>query len=169
MKKAKHLLISLAMVFSLTVGAKATFAAEGYGAAGCGVGAMLIGSKKGFVQVFAATSNWVMANQLTGIVFGVFNCPDSGVASNAEHEQKVFVHLNIDSLEQDMAAGHGESLNSLANVLGCPTDQYAAFGKMTQREFVKLSGLSAEPTKMLTSIKASLKADPVLAKSCGVI
>ena len=167
MKKSQTLTVVLSMVFSLSFGAGMVFG-EGYGAAGCGLGSMLIGPKPGIVQVFAATTNGTSGSQTSGITSGTSNC-DSSAAAHLQKKQEVFVYVNIDSLEQNMAAGHGETLNSLASLLGCPSDKFAAFGDMTRRDYAKLTGLSGEPSKLLVGIRNSLLKDPSLANACGVI
>src|SRR6266545_2071443 len=45
-----------------------------YGLAGCGLGSMLIGSKPGIVQIFAATTNGSFGTQTFGITSGTSNC-----------------------------------------------------------------------------------------------
>lgn len=165
MKKVKYLALCFSTAFSMTLGAGMAFG-EGYGAAGCGLGSMIIGARPGIIQVFAGTTNGFSGSQTSGITSGTSNCSSS--SAYLQKQQETFVYVNIDSLEQDMAAGGGETLNSFASLLGCPTDKFASFGKMTQREFQLLAAYSSEPSKMILNIKKSMLKDRSLANACGV-
>lgn len=92
-------------------------AAERYGAAGCGLGSILFESESGtFMQVLAATSNLLSANQCFSITSGTSNCdPTVGDAQST----KTFVVANRASIAKDIARGRGETIQSLAELAGC--------------------------------------------------
>lgn len=87
--------------------------ARGYGMAGCGLGSILLGDKKGMMQIFAATSNGV-GGQTFAMSSGTSNCVD-GSGKTA----KLFIQANKAALATDMARGEGETIISLATLLGC--------------------------------------------------
>lgn len=78
--------------------------AAGYGPAGCGLGSMVIGSKPGMEQVFAATTNGTSGSQTFGITSGTSNCGDHGLV-NLSKEREVFAQENYTSLVKEMAQG----------------------------------------------------------------
>ncbi|HAS17244.1 MAG TPA: hypothetical protein DCR39_04980 [Nitrospiraceae bacterium] len=53
----KFLLISFAVGAMSLLPYSSAIAAEGYGAAGCGLGSMIFGNETGGIQVIAATTN----------------------------------------------------------------------------------------------------------------
>ena len=84
---------------------------------GCGVGTMIFDGKSGPVfQVLAVTTNGTFGNQTFGITSGTLGCDQDGVI---KHEAAVtsFVASNMEKLAGDMAAGEGETLASLAELM----------------------------------------------------
>lgn len=116
--KSMKLLLSVAAASMLFIAADgATAHADGYGPAGCGLGAMLIGSKPGIVQIFAATTNGIFGNQTFGITSGTLGCgssPAPGVAS-----AKSYVETNRQTFAKDVARGQGETIANLSQLAGC--------------------------------------------------
>ena len=103
--------------------------AGGYGAAGCGLGSMIFGSEKGFVQVFAATTNGTFNSQTFGISSGTSNCGGGGAAPTV----KAFIEANREALANDIARGNGETLNSLTQLMGCTKP--AQVGPVLQKNY----------------------------------
>lgn len=117
----KRSIVAVVLAMSL-MAAGSAFAAEGYGSAGCGLGSMVLGSEPGFVQVFAATTNGTSGNQTFGITSGTSNCDKHAQFSSNERLNQ-FVRENMDNLAKDVAMGHGESLDSLAELMGVSADK----------------------------------------------
>jgi hypothetical protein len=101
--------------------------AAGYGDAGCGLGSIVFGSKQGFTQVFAATTNGTFGSQTFGISSGTSNCGGSG------REAMAFIEVNKSSLKNDIAKGYGETVNSLAEIYSCKNVEQ--FGKTLQTNY----------------------------------
>ena len=90
--------------------------AAGYGAAGCGLGAVLFEGKNDKVsQVLAATTNGTSGNQTFGITTGTLNC-DTG---RLRVSRTSFIEANKFALANDIARGEGETLAALSNLYGC--------------------------------------------------
>lgn len=125
--------------------------AGGYGAAGCGLGSMLIGSEKGIVQVFAATTNGSSGSQTFGITFGTSNCGGGGAAPTV----KAFIEANREALSNDISRGKGEALTNLTQLMGCTkTDEV---GPVLQKNFKKIFPTAkVSPTEIETTIKSTL-------------
>jgi len=150
-------------VLALTLGS--TVYAAGYGAAGCGLGSMVFGDEAGLVQVFAATTNGTSASQLFGITSGTSNCDESGIIL-AEKEGEIFAEQNFDVLSKEMAAGEGEHLGAFATLLGCSSDQHAAFASYTQANYESIfASDQTSSSDMIQAVQAGISQEPALA-SC---
>lgn len=110
-----------------------TASAQGYGTAGCGLGSIVFGSKPGFVQVFAATTNSTFGTQTFGITSGTSNCT-GGVVSVAS--TRAFVETNREAVAKDIARGSGETLEGLAKLAGCK--DHRAMGKELQAKYATI-------------------------------
>lgn len=132
--------------------------ADGYGAAGCGLGSMVIGNKPGFIQLFAGTTNGTSGSQSFGITFGTSNCnlqgPSSGAVAN-------FVQANRSVIAKDMARGSGETISTLATIAGCSNRD--AVGSTLQKNFRKVFYSAAMSDKQVgVSVLNFLKEDKSL-------
>lgn len=109
------------VVALLSLGISGSVFAE-YGAAGCGLGSMIFGNEQGGVQVIAATTNATCYSQLFGITSGTSNC-DKQPKTFSNRRVTDFVAANMDSLAKDIATGHGESLETLAELMEISAEQ----------------------------------------------
>ena len=123
-------------VFTLLFAAAGTGFAAGYGTAGCGLGSMLLGSDPGFSQVFAATTNGTSGSQTFGISSGTSNCGKSAFSSNERLNE--FVKANLDNLAKDVAMGHGESLETITELLEVSPDQRQAVHARLKANFTQI-------------------------------
>lgn len=107
--------------------------ARNYGAAGCGLGSVVVGGKDN--QIIAATLN-ATGYQTSGITSGTSNCTDHGAVKKSA-QVTMFLEVNKSSLAKDVARGEGETLAGLANILGCSSDNLGtALKKNYQSIFV---------------------------------
>lgn len=106
---------------------------------GCGAGTILWEGQSGpAAKVLAATTNGLFGNQTFGISSGTLGCEQSGTITAAAR-LPMFAGHNLDELAADMAAGHGETLNVLADLYGIRSEQdRAAFYTLTQAHFLQL-------------------------------
>jgi len=90
---------------------------------GCGLGSMALGEEEGLVSHLAATFlNGICGNQTFGITSGTLGCDQATtIASNKEVKQ--YINDNMDVLAFDIAAGKGQSLDALADLMKLPADQ----------------------------------------------
>lgn len=146
---------TFAAVLSVVVlGSTAALAAP-YGAAGCGLGSVLLGDKPGFMQVFAGTTNGILGSQFFGITTGTSNC---GEATAEVKTSQVFIEANREAVAKDMARGSGETIVSLGNILGC--SDVNALGTTLQANFSTIvpdASVSAAQINetMITTVKAN--------------
>ena len=162
MKKQVILSAALAAGIGLTAGATGISALSfsRYGMAGCGVGSMII-KDEGPAQIFAATTNGTFS-QTVGMTFGISNCPrDEALirVGRAEKQQEVFVTVNFEALEQEMAAGKGDKLSAFSDLLGCKDK--ATFGKVTKTNYKKFFSGDREttPADLLKAVKGEVVAE----------
>lgn len=138
------------------------------GDAGCGLGSLVWKDNAKLVQLFAVTTNGTFASQTFGITSGTSNCSAHGLVMN-DQDRVNFVEANYPKLQVDMARGQGETLSTLAEVLGCNGSAVGKLGRMTQEQFPSLfptEGASA--AQLLNGVRERILKNPDLAVGCGV-
>jgi hypothetical protein len=149
----------LAAVFAILLSSTNAFAEAKYGAAGCGLGSIVFGTKPGIIQVVAATINGTFGSQTFGITTGTSNCETAPGTAGAA----VFIEGNREALAKDISRGQGETLKNLASLAGC--SDASAVGAALQKNFSSIFPSATTPTeKVADSILSQLKA-PALACS----
>jgi hypothetical protein len=131
---------------------------DNYGAAGCGLGAMIFGNEPGAVQVVAATTNGTFGSQTFGITTGTSNC-GKGLINTAENGNLAqFVENNMDNLAKDIARGNGESLNTLAELTGISeTQKPTVFAKLQANFSTIFSSEKVQVADVINQIVAIVK------------
>jgi hypothetical protein len=160
--------ISLAVAFAATLAVPASVSAGGYGAAGCGLGAVVFGSKPGMIQVLAATTNGTFYSQTFGITTGTSEC--GGGAIKVEAEQKVYAYNNFTQLQKEIAQGRGERLQTLAYLMGCDSKAVDAFGAAAQKNYSQIfSGKTVDSDVMLERVRSAVQSDAAVASQCSAL
>jgi len=132
---------------------------------GCGWGTQAFkGSRGKTAKILAATTNGLFANQTFGISSETAGCTGEGVISSAER-LNMYAGANIDNLQRDIALGQGESLATLAHLMGIQDADKPTFYSMTKSHFADIFP-SADVTagQMLTSMSQLMASDPALSK-----
>lgn len=123
-----------------------TAAAQSYDTnVGCGLGNMLfkeIGQDKTIFQILAVTTNGFLGNQTFGITSGTLGCTQPSMFVENEKVLR-FVADNMDPLAQDIAAGNGETLSTLAELMEIPSEKRPEFYSKLQANFTGIYGSSA--------------------------
>jgi hypothetical protein len=166
----KRIPLLLAALFMTAAIASTAFAA-GYGAAGCGWGGKEIGKKNDILAQLGATLlNNFSGNSTFAMTSGTSGCSKQMGLVTAESEQTLFVQNNYNGLAKEMAAGEGESVNTLAGLLGCSADQNHSFASFTKQNYDSIFvSEQTTPSDMLASLKKGMSADPTLSASCSKI
>lgn len=89
-------------------------AASNYKAGGCGLGSMWFEGDSLTDQVLASTTNGTSGNQTFGMTSGTSNC---NVGDSSDYAIR-FIDNNRVALENDAARGYGETINTLAQMMG---------------------------------------------------
>lgn len=136
MKKV-FIVVAILMTFISAQSCLAMNEGWGYGTAGCGLGSMIWGDKPGIMQTCAATTNGSFGNQTFAITSGTSNC-DKQPKWTSNERLKEFVAANMDKLAKDVAVGQGESLDTLAELLGIEKAQRPHAYSKLQANFARI-------------------------------
>jgi len=133
MKKLLFVVLLLAVAAPALAGQAATNT-------GCGLGTVLWGTEAdGSVisQSLQATTNGTFGNQTFGITSGTSGCaqPDNLIKND---RLLAFTADNLDLLARDIAAGRGETLDTVAELLEVPKAERPAFNSALQGNFDKI-------------------------------
>lgn len=130
---------------------------------GCGLGKQIwVGQSGAVAHILASFTNNAISPSSSSITSGTSGCDANGVIFRSK-EQEAFVASNLDRLSQEMAAGQGASLESLASLMGCSTPQYTEFGRLTQDKYgVLFSRADVGTQELLSGLKQEMAAHPSL-------
>ena len=99
---------------------------------GCGLGSMIIKDDSSAVLLaLQATTNGTSGNQTFGITTGTLGCKKTKFVMNERAEE--FVASNMDILAKEIAVGHGESIDTLAELLN--VEDTATFSASLQSNY----------------------------------
>ncbi len=145
----KKLLISLAAVIALSTGAFATVNSQ----TGCGLGSMIIKDNSSAIMLaLQATTNGTTGSQTFGITSGTSGCKKTKFVMNERAAE--FVASNMDILAKEIAIGHGESLDTLDELLN--VQDKVAFNTALQANYNKIySSKSVKMADVLDNISTT--------------
>ena len=122
---------------------------------GCGLGALLIGDKGNdsmLGQLAMTLLNATSGSQTFGISSGTSECKaPSKIAQNERLNE--FVVANMDNLSKDIAMGNGESLDTLAELMGISVDNRAeVYGKLQMNFSSIFTSSSVQASEVVDNI-----------------
>ncbi len=125
------------LVIATSVALLTTFASAGGNTnTGCGLGSVALEKQDTLLlQLVAGTLNGISGNQTFGITSGTLNC-DKPVALASNEKIESFVADNMDGLAIDIAAGQGETLETLASLMSI--EDRASFNSTLKANFSKI-------------------------------
>lgn len=133
-------ILAVFIVVSLTLLASTALAGQARNNTGCGLGSMLFEDNadgSAVSQSFQATTNGTFGNQTFGITSGTSGCdqPD-----NMFKDDKLlsFTVDNMDGLARDIAAGQGETLTTVAELMEIPASEQPQTFSRLQDNFDKI-------------------------------
>jgi hypothetical protein len=158
-------LLATALLISLP-----SVAVAGPNVGGCGLGSKLMAGNQGIApQVLAVTTNGTSGNQTFGITTGTLGCTQDGVVRTNWKVAK-FIDSNMNKLARDMSVGDGESLDSLASLLGMTEGEKSAFAQVAQKNFGRIFPSTAVTTsEVQASLRAVVGSDAELAAYADMI
>jgi hypothetical protein len=131
---------------------------------GCGWGTMLMDGQQGLgPNVIAATTNGTLGNQTFGMTFGTAGCDKNHTVESTAATH--FLDDNMESVARDMSTGQGESLDTLANLLGVQKEHKDKFFSVTQANFATIfSSDAVSSLEVMASIQKVMKEDATLSQ-----
>lgn len=148
----------------VTLAAASSMAAQN-NVGSCGWGSKVFEGKSGIApQVLAATTNGSTGSQTIGITFGTSGCTQDGVVSSS-WKTAMYIDGNRVALARDAAAGQGESLDVLAELMGVKAADRALFATTIKSNFATVFAND----KVAANLKSVLAANEQLAGYAAVI
>lgn len=124
----KKILISMVAVAAFTTVGFATVNSQ----TGCGLGSQIIhDDSSALMLALQATTNGTLGNQTFGVTSGTSGCKKARLVINERAAE--FVASNMDQLSREIAIGHGESVETLAELLNI--ENKAAFAVALQANY----------------------------------
>ena len=151
MMKRKVLALAVVGLFPLAAGAQQP------SVGGCGLGSKLFDGQRGIApQVLAVTTNGTFGNQTFGISSGTLGCNQDGVVRSS-WKTAMFIDGNKEKLARDMSVGEGETLDSLAQLMGVEEEHRPSFYAATKENFERIfSAADATSAEIAASLKQVL-------------
>jgi len=145
----KKIVVSLSTIIALGSFAFATVNSQ----TGCGLGSVLIKDNSSAVMLaIQATTNGSSWNQTFGITSGTLGCTKTKFAMNERTSE--FVASNMDTLAKEIAMGHGETLDTLDELL--EVKNKLAFNTKLQENYNKIySSKSVKMADVLDNISTA--------------
>jgi len=90
---------------------------------------------------------------------------------SARSERRRYSYLNYEAIREDVARGGGEHLNTLARLLGCPTERIPGVAQLTQKNYRLLFRETSEEAaeQLIPRIGELVGQDPDLKEACRSI
>jgi hypothetical protein len=129
----------------------------------CGWGSKLFDGQQGIApQVLAVTTNGTFGNQTFAITSGTSGCTQDG-AVRSSWKTALFIDGNKEMLARDMSVGSGETLDSLAHLMGVESQDRDAFNRVAKENLWKI--FAADSTAdIMANFRQVLAADAQLAR-----
>jgi DUF3015 family protein len=135
----------------------------------CGWGAKLFDGQSGIApQVLAVTTNGTSGNQTFGITTGTSGCTQDGVVKST-WKTAMFIDGNKDRLARDMSIGNGETLDSLAHLIGVREEDRATFGRVMQANVSVIFPSGSSTDDSVVALKQVLRSESGLAQYAASI
>ncbi|MEQ8270562.1 DUF3015 family protein [Algiphilus sp.] len=157
-------------MFKKTIAAAALVAMP-FGAAladkdiGCGVGTIIWEGQSGVApKVLGATTNGTLGNQTFGISTGSLGCSADG-AITVDGRTSMFTSTNLDQLAAEIAAGEGETLDTLATLYKIEGADRDAFAAMAQSNYGTIfSSTEVTVADVLAGLESAMQRHQTLAR-----
>ena len=129
----------------------------------CGWGSKLFDGQSGLApQVLGATTNGTFGNQTFAITSGTSGCTQDG-AVRSNWKTALFIDGNRPQLARDMSTGSGETLDSLAHLMGVQSQDRVAFNRAAKDNMAKIFATDST-NDIMAALRQVLAADAQLAR-----
>ena len=132
---------------------------------GCGLGSMVFKGQSGIApQVLAVTTNGTSGNQTFGITSGTLGCSQDGMV-HSNMKTAMFIENNKEQLAHDMSIGSGETLDSLALLIGVESRDQVAFNQVAKENLARIFPSDNVATEqIIKSLREVLASDTTLSR-----
>ena len=135
----------------------------------CGWGSKLFDGQSGvFPQAFAGITNATSGNQTFGVSTGTSGCTQDGVVKST-WKTAMFIDGNKDRLARDMSTGNGETLDSLAHLIGVREQDRAAFDRAMQANVSVIFASGSTTDDSMVALRQVLRSDNGLSQYAASI
>jgi len=136
---------------------------------GCGWGTKLFDGQSGVLpQSLAVTTNNWFPNTFS-ITFGTSGCTQDG-AVRSTWKTAMFIDGNKERLARDMSIGNGETLDSLAHLIGVRDEHRATFNRVVQENLSLIFPSDKAATgQIVVALKQVLSSERELAQYAASI
>lgn len=129
----------------------------------CGWGSKLFEGQSGIApQVLGATTNGTFGNQTFAITSGTSGCTQDGTV-RSNWKTALFIDGNREQLARDMSVGSGETLDSLAHLMGVQSQDRVAFNRVAKDNLARIFANDATP-EIMSALRGVLAADGQLSR-----
>ncbi len=130
----------------------------------CGWGTKLFDGQSGIApQVLAVTTNGTSGNQTFAITSGTSGCTQNGTVKSS-WKTAMFIDNNMNRLALDISAGRGETLDSLASLVGVDEANKSRFNTVLKENFGSIFPTDTVSSgEVYASLKTVLASDSELA------
>jgi hypothetical protein len=136
---------------------------------GCGWGSKLFDGQAGLVpNALAATSNGFYSTNTFGMTSGTSGCTQDAVV-RSNWKTAMFIDGNKERLARDMSVGNGETLDSLAHLIGVRDQDRATFNRVVQSNVSVIFASGSTTGDSVVALKQVLRSDSELAQYAASI
>lgn len=115
-------------------------------------------------QVLAVTTNGILGNQTFGITSGTLGCTSDGMV-NSNMKTAMFIENNKEQLARDMSVGSGETLASLAHLIGVEAQDQVAFNRLAKNSVARIFTTDSVATEqVVVALREALASDATLSR-----
>ena len=114
------------------------------------------------------TTNGTSGNQTFGITTGTSGCTQDGVVKST-WKTAMFIDGNKDRLARDMSIGNGETLDSLAHLIGVREEDRATFNRVVQANVSLIFPSGSTTGDSVVALKQVLRSDRELSQYAASI
>jgi len=164
-KGSKYMIKKTILAVALLAGSGMAFAGNDNGS-GCGAGSTIFKGQSGLApHVMAATTNGTLGNQTFGMTSGTSGCNVNQPITVAAAD---FIDHNMEKVARGMATGSGESIDTLANLMGISSQDNVQFKAVMHAQFATIFSYDRiHSNDVISNLNEVMKQDVVLAKYAG--
>lgn len=138
------------------------------GSSGCGPGWYILKDNSLVSSSLRNTTHAVVPVATSGMTSGTSNCTKHTIVKT-EGQSRHFIANNFFEIKAEVAKGHGEYVNSLADIIGCDANAKRHFQNSLKSNFRKIFPAGQiQPDASLKEIYNTILSDKLLINKCSL-